>query len=98
MSSTAREPAIDDDSAEAPAADRLRLSDFVLDLAAGELLTSDKQLAGLRKQALDVLLVLGAHAGQVVTKDELMRSVWRDVVVGEGSLAQAISDIRHVLH
>ena len=76
----------------------MRLASFVLDLAAGELRASDHQLAGLRKQALDVLLVLGARAGQVVTKDELMRSVWRDVVVGEGSLAQAISDVRRVLH
>jgi TolB-like protein/DNA-binding winged helix-turn-helix (wHTH) protein len=75
----------------------LSLGGFVLDLAAGELRTSDHQLAGLRKQALDVLLVLGARAGQVVTKDELMRSVWPDVVVGEGSLAQAISDIRRAL-
>jgi DNA-binding winged helix-turn-helix (wHTH) protein len=75
----------------------LRLAGFVLDLGAGELRTSDHQVAGLRKQALDVLLVLGARAGQVVSKDELMRSVWRDVVVGEGSLAQAISDVRRVL-
>lgn len=97
MSSTAREPAINGRSAESPVPDELRLAGFVLDLAAGELRTSDHQLAGLRKQALDVLLVLGARAGQVVTKDELMRSVWRDVVVGDGSLAQAISDIRHVL-
>ncbi|MEO8186369.1 MAG: winged helix-turn-helix domain-containing protein [Burkholderiaceae bacterium] len=97
MSSTVREAAITDRAAEAPPAGRLRLSGFVLDLAAGELLNSDHHLAGLRKQALDVLLLLGARAGEVVTKDELMRVVWRDVVVGEGSLAQAISDIRHVL-
>jgi TolB-like protein len=73
------------------------LSGFVLDLAAGELLTADHQLAGLRKQALDVLLLLGARAGQVVSKDELMRAVWPDVVVGESSLAKAVSDIRQVL-
>ena len=97
MSSILREPAIDDRAAEAPLAHRLHLSGFVLDGVARELLTSDQQLAGLRRQALDVLLLLGARAGQVVTKDELMRSVWQDVVVGDGSLAQAISDIRRVL-
>ncbi|MBA3254523.1 MAG: winged helix-turn-helix domain-containing protein [Burkholderiaceae bacterium] len=79
------------------AANRLNLSGFVLDLNRGELLTHQDQLAGLRKQALDVLLVLGARAGQVVTKDELMSRVWPDVVVGEGSLVQAIADIRRVL-
>ena len=79
------------------AANRLQLSGFVLDLNRGELLTPDDRLAGLRKQALDVLLVLGERAGQVVTKDELMSRVWPDVVVGEGSLVQAIGDIRRVL-
>ncbi len=81
----------------ATAANRLPLGEFVLDLAAGELFTADGQLAGLRKQALDVLLVLGRRAGQVVGKDELMRLVWPNVVVGEGSLTQAIADIRRVL-
>jgi DNA-binding winged helix-turn-helix (wHTH) protein/TolB-like protein len=79
------------------AANRLELSGFVLDLNRGELLTPNDQLAGLRKQALDVLLVLGARAGQVVSKGELMSRVWPDVVVGEGSLVQAIADIRRVL-
>ena len=79
------------------AANRLQLSGFVLDLNRGELLTPQDQLAGLRKQALDVLLVLGARAGQVVSKEELMSRVWPDVVVGEGSLVQAIGDIRRVL-
>lgn len=78
-------------------ANRLVLGDFVLDLAAGELLTASGELAGLRRQALAVLRVLGARAGQVVTKDELMSRVWPDVVVGEGSLTQAIADIRRVL-
>jgi TolB-like protein/DNA-binding winged helix-turn-helix (wHTH) protein len=79
------------------AAHRLRLRGFVLDLLAGELFTASGELAGLRKQALDVLLVLGRRAGQVVAKDELMGLVWPQVVVGEGSLTQAVADIRRVL-
>lgn len=84
-------------SSEELAADRLPLGACVLDLAAGELLTSDGQLAGLRRQALDVLLLLGSRVGQVVGKEELMQRVWPDVVVGEGSLTQAIADIRRAL-
>ena len=84
-------------SPEGLAANRLQVGGCVLDLVAGELLTSDGQLAGLRRQALDVLLVLGRRAGQVVGKDELMQRVWPDVVVGEGSLTQAIADIRRAL-
>ena len=33
----------------------------------------------------------------MVGKDELMDQVWPDVVVGEGSLTQAIADVRRAL-
>ena len=79
------------------AANRLPLGEFVLDLMAGELFTAGGQLAGLRKQALDVLVALGRRPGEVVSKDDLMQLVWPNVVVGEGSLTQAIADIRRVL-
>jgi len=78
-------------------AHHLQLGGLVLDLSAGELLTAEHGLAGLRRQALDVLLVLGRRAGHVVSKDELMKLVWPGVVVGEGSLTQAISDVRRTL-
>lgn len=78
-------------------AQRLQLGAFVLDLGAGELLAADGELAGLRRQALEVLLVLGRRAGQVVGKDELMHAVWPNVIVGEGSLTQAVADLRRVL-
>lgn len=84
-------------SRQGPGSNRVELGSCVLDLVAGELLTKDGQLASLRRQALDVLLVLGGRAGQVVGKDELMQRVWPDVVVGEGSLTQAIADIRRAL-
>lgn len=79
------------------ASSRLALGSHVLDLAAGELLQADGERAPLRRQALEVLLVLGRRTGQVVTRDELDRLVWPGLVVGEGSLIQAIADIRRVL-
>lgn len=79
------------------AATRVQLNGFVLDLTNGELRTASQELAELRKQALNVLLALGSHAGHVVTKDELMRRVWPNVIVGDDSLAQAIAEIRRVL-
>jgi DNA-binding winged helix-turn-helix (wHTH) protein/tetratricopeptide (TPR) repeat protein len=75
----------------------LNLAGFTLKLVAGELLTPNGEIAGLRKQSLQVLLLLGGSAGEVVSKDELMNAVWPDVVVGEGSLTQTIADIRRVL-
>lgn len=76
---------------------RLAWPGFVLDLARGELLDAQGRPSGLRAQALKLLLVLGQQAGQVVSKDELMRRVWGEVVVTEDSLVQAVGDIRRVL-
>lgn len=76
---------------------RLALGSRTLDLAAGELLDAEGRPVPLRRQALELLCVLGRRAGEVVSKDELMTAVWRDVVVGETSLAQAVADIRRAL-
>ncbi|MBL8344629.1 MAG: winged helix-turn-helix domain-containing protein [Rubrivivax sp.] len=84
-------------SPEGSAAYRLPLGRFTLDLVAGELFSEQGQLAGLRKQGLELLLALGRRAGQVVSKDDLMRQVWPKVVVGEGSLTQAIAEVRRAL-
>ena len=84
-------------SAASQTSTRLPLGDCTLDLGAGELVTGQGELAALRRQALELLLVLGRRAGHVVSKDELMSLVWPDVVVGEGSLTQAISDVRRAL-
>ena len=51
----------------------------------------------LRAQALAVLACLVRQRGHVVTRDELMRAVWRDVVVTDGSLAQCVNEIRQAL-
>ena len=84
-------------AAQVSAGSRLQLGALTLDLAVGELLGSDGRPAPLRRQALEVLLVLGRRADQVVTKDELMAIVWPAVVVGDGSLSAAVADIRRVL-
>jgi len=77
---------------------KLQLGGLLLDLDAGELLDAGGAPAtGLRRQALEVLLVLGRRAGQVVGKDDLMAAVWPRVVVGEGSLTQAIAEVRRAL-
>jgi TolB-like protein/DNA-binding winged helix-turn-helix (wHTH) protein len=82
---------------EEPAPKRLVLGRCTLELTPGELRDADGGLAGLRKQALEVLLVLGRRAGEVISKDELMSQVWPKLVVGEGSLTQAIAEIRRAL-
>jgi predicted ATPase/DNA-binding winged helix-turn-helix (wHTH) protein len=52
------------------------------------------QLGG---RALDILLVLIEHASEVVSKKDLMASVWQDVTVNDGSLRFHISALRKAL-
>lgn len=73
---------------------RLAIGAFVLDLARGELFTATGERATLRPKVLELLCVLGASAGEVVGKDELIQRVWPDVVVTDDSLTQAVAEIR----
>lgn len=68
--------------------------------------TLDEQVAGLRvagldvpldRSSYDVLLALLRHAGEIVTKDELLDAGWPGRVVSENSLAKAISRLRQAL-
>jgi DNA-binding winged helix-turn-helix (wHTH) protein/Tol biopolymer transport system component len=51
----------------------------------------------LTPRAFDTLLALVERAGRVVEKDELLRVVWGETVVGEETLAQNISTLRRLL-
>jgi predicted ATPase len=48
-------------------------------------------------RALDILLVLVEHAGEVVSKNELMARVWPGVTVDEGSLRVHVAALRKAL-
>jgi DNA-binding winged helix-turn-helix (wHTH) protein len=45
----------------------------------------------------DTLQVLAANSGHVVTKEEIMQAVWRDIFIGDTSLTRNISVLRKVL-
>ena len=53
--------------------------------------------AELRPKSFEVLRYLVEHAGRVVTKDEVVKAVWHDVTVGDGSLTQCIRDVRRAI-
>src|SRR5262249_3039129 len=40
---------------------------------------------------------LVVHAGRLLTKDELVATIWRDAVVSDAALASAIRDVRKAL-
>jgi DNA-binding winged helix-turn-helix (wHTH) protein len=70
---------------------------FVLDRRRGCLADRTGAERFLRPKSYRVLELLAARLGQLVTKDELIRGAWPDVIVSDDSLAQCISDIRRAL-
>src|SRR6186997_2467912 len=61
------------------------------------LLIAGETSVPLTSKAFDTLVVLIENSGRVVTKDELLRSVWPDVEVEEGNLTQQIFLLRKAL-
>src|SRR5689334_9529689 len=85
-------------SSALPSADQDAVSFGPYTLVAGErLLTRDGARLALGGRALDVLIVLVARAGTVVSKQDLMAQAWPGVVVSEGSLRFQITLLRQAL-
>lgn len=61
------------------------------------LLRRGTNVLSLPPKAIDVLLALVERSGEAVGKDELLRLVWPETFVEEGSLAQNVSLLRKVL-
>jgi DNA-binding winged helix-turn-helix (wHTH) protein len=76
---------------------KLALPGFVFDLEHLELRDAAGAPVALRPRTLAVLNCLVRKANHVVTKDELMRAVWPDVVVTDDSLMQCIGELRRAL-
>ena len=73
-----------------------RFGRFLLDAHRHELL-ADGEPVRIGSRALDVLIVLAAANGDLVTKDELMSRVWPGAVVEENTLQFHISALRKAL-
>lgn len=74
-----------------------RFDNFRIDMASRELIGADGAAIALTGKAFDVLLYLVEHAGQLVSKDQLLAQVWAERVVDENNLTQAISTLRKAL-
>lgn len=73
-----------------------KFADCELDELRHELRVRGSQV-DLESKPLDLLLQLVLHAGEVVTKEELLETVWNGASVVEGSLATAISKLRKAI-
>jgi TolB-like protein/DNA-binding winged helix-turn-helix (wHTH) protein/rhodanese-related sulfurtransferase/Tfp pilus assembly protein PilF len=71
--------------------------EFVLD-PAHRSLTGPAGPVTLSSRAFDILVLLAEHRERVVTKDEILRVVWRGTIVEENNLAVQISALRRALN
>jgi len=62
------------------------------------LIWNGEERVDLPPKVFDTLVALVRSGGRLVTKEELIRTVWPDVVVEEGSLNQAVYQLRKALH
>src|SRR5215831_12440477 len=69
---------------------------FLLD-AGSRILLKDGVTVKLTPKAFETLLVLVQHGLQVVDKDQLLKEVWPDSFVEEGSLSRNIHELRKAL-
>ncbi len=79
-----------------PAHHAYSFSGFLLDLERETLLRDGAEIR-LRPKAFEMLQYLAAHAETLVTKDQLLDTVWSDTVVTESSLSQCLAEIRRAL-
>lgn len=66
-------------------------------LPAQQLLLEGETPVRLGSRALEILIALVEHAGELVTKGELMARVWPDTFVEEGSLRTNVANLRRIL-
>ncbi len=75
----------------------IALNGHRFDFGAKELLDEAGEPVRLRPQCLAVLRCLADSPGRVVTREDLMRSVWPGMVVTDDSLVQCIGELRRAL-
>src|SRR5258705_9954660 len=78
---------------------RVSLRDFELDLKTGELCSGDDSKTLLREQPFQVLRMLVANGGEIVTREEIRRTLWpgSTIVDFDHSINVAIGILRKAL-
>jgi len=72
---------------------KYQVDTFVLDIQARTLSANDN-CQNIRPKTLEVLLYLANRTGDIISKQELLDSIWHDVTVDDGVIFQSIREIR----
>lgn len=73
-----------------------RFGDIEVDLSRGCMRRGDEELH-LRQQTFQVMVYLLENRERLVTKDELLKSIWKDTAVTDDALVQCVMDIRRAI-
>ncbi len=88
-----------DGSTGAGPAPQLQFAGFVIDLQRGCLrLAEDELEIALRPKTFDLLCYLIRNPGRLLSKDELLKAVWPDVLVTEDLIVQCVTELRRALN
>src|ERR1700758_2208378 len=80
----------------APMDTPLRIGEWRVDPSLDQITQGGKTVK-LEPRAMRVLVCLAEHAGQVVSVEQLLDAVWKDVVVTPDSVYQAVAVLRRAL-
>ena len=82
---------------ETPKNEIFEFGGFTLDARKRLLCDASGAKIALMPKVFDTLVFLVENAGKVVSKDELLATIWADTIVEENNLTQNISSLRRVL-
>jgi DNA-binding winged helix-turn-helix (wHTH) protein/TolB-like protein len=89
-------PLVDAEPAATALAARWQVGTWTVEPAMNQL-SAANQIIRLEPKAMAVLVYLADRAGQVVSRESLLASVWPGVVVGDDSLTQVVIKLRKAL-
>ncbi|MBK8149473.1 MAG: winged helix-turn-helix domain-containing protein [Acidobacteria bacterium] len=75
---------------------QISFAEFEVDLSR-RTLSRDRDVVTLPAKAFDLLVYLLENNGRVLSKDEILNSVWEGRIVEEANLAVQISNVRKAL-
>src|SRR5258708_33609735 len=69
---------------------------YTLDIARSSLRAADREVP-LRRKSFEVLRYLAENPDRLVTKEELLKAIWANVIVTDEVLTQCVSEVRQAI-
>src|SRR6516165_7964194 len=87
------QPVLDTDTARP---EMFRFEGYTLDIGRNLLRTADREVA-LRPKSFELLRYLVENPDRLVTKEELLKAIWPDVIVTDHVLANCMGEVRQAI-